>query len=111
MGRAYDSSVDLTKALKNHYNPSLALERIKQTHEWLKDETPKTAEELEELGWKKAYNLTVWEETAGDLDSRAVQRVLLQTMTGGRLGITKTGPGYSIKQEAMRYRSSLSSAD
>ena len=49
MGRAYDSSVDLTKALKNHYNPSLALERIKQTHEWLKDETPKTPEELEEL--------------------------------------------------------------
>ena len=110
MGRAYDSSVDLTKALEKHYNPSLALERIKQTHEWLKDETPKTPEELENLGWKKAYDLTVWEVMAGDLDSRAVEKVLLQTITGGRLGIVKTGPGHSIKHEANRRRSSLSSA-
>lgn len=109
MGRAYDSSVDLTKALEKHYNPSLALERIKQTHEWLKDETPKTPEELESLGWKNAYNLTVWEEMAGELDSRAVQKIVLQSLTGGRLGIVNTGPGHSIKQEAMMRRSSLSS--
>merc|ERR1711935_50412 len=99
MGRAYDETVDLTKALAKHYNPELALERIKQVHEWLKSETPKSPEELGKLGWKKAYNLTVWTEMPGELDSRALTRVLLQNLTGGRMGIVETGPGYSIKEE------------
>jgi hypothetical protein len=108
MGRAYDETIDLTKALERHINPSLALERIKQTHEWLKDPTPKSPEELAELGWKKAYNLTVWKEMGGELDSRAVQQVMLQNLTGGRLGIVETGPGFSIKTEATQIRKVLS---
>lgn len=104
MGRAYDETVDLTKALEKHYNPELALERIKQVHEWLKSDTPKSPKELEKLGWNKAYNLTVWEEMPGELDSRAMQKIMLQVFTGGRMGIVETGPGYSIKQEATRLR-------
>mmetsp|Transcript_23631 Transcript_23631/g.57945 ORF Transcript_23631/g.57945 Transcript_23631/m.57945 type:complete len:635 (+) Transcript_23631:103-2007(+) len=108
LGRAYDPEVDLTKALEKHYNPELALERIKQVHEWLKDEARKSDEELAELGWHKGYNLTVWEEMAGELDSRAVSRVMLQVTTGGRMGIVKTGPGQSIKQQATQIRNALS---
>lgn len=108
LGRAYDPEVDLTKALEKHYNPELALERIKQVHEWLKDETPKSDEELEKLGWKKAYGLDVWEPMCGDLDSRAFQKVMLQNLTGGRMGIVETGPGQSIKHEATLIRSALS---
>jgi hypothetical protein len=108
MGRAYDETIDLTKALEMHINPSLALERIKQTHEWLKDPKPKSAEELAELGWKKSYDLTVWELMCGELDSRAIQQILLQNLTGGRLGIVETGPGFSIKAEATQIRQVLS---
>eukprot|EP00980_Cylindrotheca_fusiformis_P025907 scaffold14866_cov59-Cylindrotheca_fusiformis.AAC.1 len=108
MGRAYDGTVDLTKALEKHYNPSLALERIKQTHEWLKDRKEKSAEELSELGWEKAYDLSVWEPMCGDLDSRFVQKILLQVLTGGRLGIVETGPGFSTKTEASQIRGVLS---
>eukprot|EP00980_Cylindrotheca_fusiformis_P020904 scaffold7925_cov101-Cylindrotheca_fusiformis.AAC.1 len=104
MGRAYDGAVDLTKALEKHYNPSLALERIKQTHEWLKDREEKSAEEVSELEWEKAYDLSVWEPMCGDLDSRFVQKILLQVLTGGRLGIVETGPGFSIKTEASQIR-------
>lgn len=108
MGRAYDESIDLTKALERHFDPAQALQRIQETHEWLKDPTKKSDDELAELGWRRGYNLTVWEEMPGRLDSRAVQQVLLQTLTGGRLGITETGPGYSLKTEATQIRKVLS---
>lgn len=107
MGRSYDESVDLTKALENHFNPSLALKRIRETHEWLKGE-PMSNEELATRGWKKGYNLNVWELMPGELDSRAVQQVILQTLTGGRMGIVGTGPGDSIKVEATQIREILS---
>lgn len=108
MGRAYDNSINLTKALANHFDPALALKRIQETHEWLKDTRRKTNDELAELGWTRGYDLTAWEEMPGRLDSRAVQQVLLQTITGGRLGITGTGPGYSIKTAASQIRHVLS---
>ncbi|CAJ1941337.1 unnamed protein product [Cylindrotheca closterium] len=109
LGRAYDPDVDLSKALEKHYNPELALERIKQVHEWLKDDqNPMSDEELDKLGWQKGYDLTVWEPMAGDIDSRAIPKVLLQNMTGGRMGIVETGPGQSIKQEATQIRTALS---
>jgi len=108
MGRSYDENVDLTKALENHFDPSLALDRIRQTHEWLKE--PMSDEELANRGWKKGYNLTVWEEMPGELDSRALlyTRVMLQTFTGGRMGVVETGPGDSIKAEASQIRDILS---
>lgn len=107
MGCAYDDSIDLTNALATHYNPALALEKLKQTHEWLKDPAPKSDAELAELDWKKGYSLTVWEVMCGELDSRAIQQVMLQTFTGGRLGIVETGPGFSIKAEATQIREVL----
>lgn len=108
LGRAYDPEVDLTKALEKHYNPELALERIKQVHEWLKDEKPPSDEEEEKRGWQKAYNLTVWQEMAGEIDSRSIPQVMLQNLTGGRMGIVHTGPGEAVKQEATRIRNALS---
>ena len=100
IGRAYDSTIDLTKALENHYHPTLALERIQQTHEWLKDPTPLSDTELEQRGWKKGYNLTIWQEMPGEVDSRARAKVILQVLTGGRMGMVGMGPGIEIKEEA-----------
>jgi len=102
MGRSYDKSIDLTKALANHYNPSLALKRIQQTHEWMTMKEP-----LSE--WKKGYNLTVWEEMPGELDATpaTMTRVMLQVLTGGRMGIVGTGPGESIKKEATQIREKI----
>ena len=115
LGRAYDSSIDLTKALENHFNPTLASERIKQTHEWLKggdssssSSSDGTSSLEKEQGWKKGYNLTVWQEMPGEIDSRAIQKIILQIFTGGRLGMVGTGPGVAIKKEASQIRKILS---
>ena len=74
-------------------------------HEWLSTDKDMTDEELEAKGWKKAYNLTAWTEFPGELDSTALQKVLLQHLTGGRLGVTGTGPGTLVKSEADMLRS------
>lgn len=114
LGRAYDSSIDLTKALENHFNPTLALERIQQTHEWLKgggdssSSSDGTSSLEKEQGWKKGYNLTVWQEMPGEIDSRAIQKIILQIVTGGRLGMVGMGPGLAIKKEASQIRKILS---
>jgi len=105
-GRSFDSDVDLTEALKNHYNPSLVLQKLKETHEWLKGDDDIDDDELEKRGWKKGYNLTVWTEMPGELDSRALKMVLLQTSTGGRLGY-QSGPGSSFQSEAKQLRLAL----
>ena len=99
--------MDLTKALENHYNPSLALQKIKETHEWLKTDVTMTDEEIEQKGWKKGYNLTVWTEMPGEIDSRGVPLVMLQTATGGRMGLVGMGPGASFRAEANQLRSAL----
>jgi len=70
------------------------------------DDLP-TDEEMEKRGWKKGYNLTVWTEMPGEIDSRALQQVLLQNMTGGRMGMKEMGPGASFKTEANQLRKAL----
>merc|ERR1712216_131567 len=72
-GRAYDAEVDYSEALKDHYNPSLTLQRLKEGHALLKEccENDLSDIELKKRGWEKAYNLTVWTEMPGEIDSRS----------------------------------------
>ena len=59
-GRSYDDNVDLTEALKDHYNPELAKKKLREVHEWLKSDTSLSEDEKNNLGWQQAYNLTTW---------------------------------------------------
>jgi hypothetical protein len=105
-GRAFDDTVDLSKALSQHYNPALALKKLKECHGWLNSKNPPfTDEELEVKGWSRGYNLTVWEEFPGE--SITAGKVLLQAATRGRAGITGTGPTVESTKEASSLRSSF----
>lgn len=106
-GRAYDDTFDLTKALENHYDPALALQKIKEAHEMLSTPEPLSDVDLAKHGWEKGYNLTAWTEMPGELDSTAIGKLLLQNLTGGRLGLVGTGPGDYFRKEAMQYRNGL----
>lgn len=64
-GRSYDPTVDLTEALKDHYNPELAKQKLAEVHEWLNKDAKFTDEERAEKGWGRAYNLTTWGEFPG----------------------------------------------
>ncbi len=99
--------MDLTKALEKHYDPELALKKVKEVHEWLTGALPKSNEELVQKGWKKGYNLTTWTEMPGEIDSRNISSVILQVMTGGRMGLQNLGPGETFRKEAKQLRSSL----
>jgi hypothetical protein len=108
-GRSYDENVDILKALENHYDPALALKRIKDTHAWLGTPEPLSDEELANRGWKKGYNLTAWTEMPGELNSTAIGKLLLQNLTGGRYGLIGTGPGEAFRVEAKAYKRSFQS--
>lgn len=86
-GRSYDDSVDLTEALKNHYDPGLAKSKIVEVHNWLKKASTLSEEERAKLGWKQAYNLTTWEEFPGEV-------ITLSNVILARMGI-KSGGGKS----------------
>ena len=88
-GRSYDSSIDLTETLRNHYNPTLALEKLAEVHSWLNKDRTFTDEELVERGWNSAYDLQTWDIYPGD-DVTATQ-VVLQTVTRGRFGVSSKG--------------------
>lgn len=107
-GRGFDKNADLSKALQNHYNPELALKKMKEVHEWLgKENVPEsgyTENELEGMGFAKGYNLTTWMEVPGEVDSTALPKIMLGALTGGRMGFV-TGPGYSFRKEASTLRS------
>jgi len=98
-GRAFDDSVDLTEALKDHYDPEQAKAKLQEVHDWFKADAAKISEEeKEKLGWKQAYNLTTWEEFPGEVVS--VSNVLL-----GRMGLKSGGgPSKTVKAEAVSMR-------
>jgi predicted aldo/keto reductase-like oxidoreductase len=99
-GRAFDDSVDLTEALKDHYDPEQAKAKLQEVHNWFKaDAAAKiTDEEKVKLGWKQAYNLTTWEEFPGEVIS--VSNILL-----GRMGLKSGGgPSKSVTAEAVNMR-------
>ena len=81
-GRCFDPSVDLTEALKNHYNPELVKSKIAEVHAWLNKDSSLTEEE--KIGWKRAYNLTTWEEFPGE--TLTISAILLS-----RMGLKNTG--------------------
>jgi len=64
-------------------------------------------EELVERGWKKGYNLTVWQEMPGEVDSSKTGKIILSILTGGRLGLPATGPGALFQKEASQFRDIL----
>lgn len=98
-GRAFDDSVDLTEALKDHYDPEQAKAKLQEVHNWFKADAVKiTEEEKAKRGWKQAYNLTTWEEFPGEVIS--VPNVLL-----GRMGLKGgTGPTKTATAEAVNMR-------
>ena len=109
-GRSLDENVDLTEALKNHYDPELAMNKLKEVHKWLsaKEGPPSgySDDDLTDMGFQKGYNLTVWADTPGELDSTMINKLILNTLTGGRMGIV-SGPGYSFEKEAENLRKVL----
>lgn len=98
-GRAFDDSVDLTEALKDHFDPEQAKAKLQEVHNWFKADAVKiTEEEKVKRGWKQAYNLTTWEEFPGEVVS--VSNVLL-----GRMGLKGgTGPTKTVAAEAVSMR-------
>lgn len=98
-GRSFDDSIDLTEALKDHYDPEQVKAKLQEAHDWFKADAAKISdEEKEKLGWKQAYNLTTWEEFPGEVVS--VSNVLL-----GRMGLKGgTGPSKTVKKEAVSMR-------
>lgn len=69
-GRSYDPTVDLTQALKDHYNPELVKKKLAECHEWLNKDAKFTDEERTQRGWSQAYNLTTWGEYPGMFSRR-----------------------------------------
>ena len=65
--------MDLTEALKDHYNPELAKQKLAECHEWLNKDVKFTDEERAEKGWSRAYNLTAWGEFPGTFQITAKQ--------------------------------------
>lgn len=118
-GRAlHDSGIDLDIVLKDHYNPALAKEKLAQAHEWLSKSTkmPSThdtatsaKEELKDLGWDRAYNLTLWDEFPGDANDLSLGKILIQNITRGSFGINNAQGRRNSYLDAERLRQSFSS--
>lgn len=89
-GRACDSSVDLTVPLAKHYASEVVREKLAECHLWLRKDEKYSHKERKLRNWDCAYNLTVWEEFPGESISN--RKILLQSITGGRMGVIGTGP-------------------
>lgn len=90
-GRFFDETVDLAEALKNHYDPELVRLKLAEVHKWLKKDTNLSDTEKDELGWKKGYNLTTWEEFPGDLSTAKSSSGLISKILLARAGIVSAG--------------------
>ena len=108
IGRCYDDKVDLTKALGKHYDPTLAMKKVLEMQEifgGVLSDSHKGKETDER--WQKGYDLTVREEMPGEIDSCDIMKVVLQGLTGGRMGLIGSGPGVSFRMEATKYRETI----
>ena len=82
--------MDLTDALKDHYNPELVKQKLAECHEWLKKDSKFTDDERTIKGWNRAYNLTTWGEFPGKnepfkgLSNRHVQPYHYHLLTRNR---------------------------
>ena len=101
----YQDDVDLSDALQNHMDAELVKKKLAECHEWLNSKNDElTEKERKERGWDEAYNLTVWQEHPGQ---PTISGVLLQNVTGGRMGITGTGRTRQSIAEAKSMRASF----
>ena len=102
-GRHFIEDIDLTTALKNHYNPALVIQKLKEVEIWLGTDEPLSDEELAAKGWKKGYNLTVWTEMPGEIDPTKLLAFVFDLLTGGRLA-KPSGPGAAFRKQASQLR-------
>jgi hypothetical protein len=98
MGRAYIPGSDYTEALQSHFDPTAAVENMKQLHEWMKIDAM-DLEKRREMKCEEGYDLRVWEAFPGD--SPDATNVVLQNLTFGLLG-SGGGPTKSSTQLAAR---------
>jgi len=95
-GLSYDSTVDLSMALGNHYDPKLALQKVIECHSWLGGGAggkKMTEEERISRGWEAAYDLQTWMIFPGPDELLSAKNVVLQNVTNGCFGaIVDTGP-------------------
>lgn len=101
-GRSFDETVDLTEALKSHYDPELAMKKLSEIHSLMKKGNEITEAEKEERGWQQAYNLTTWQEFPGET-------ITMSNVLMGRLNValgrdTGTGPSGAALNEAETMR-------
>lgn len=77
-GRSYDATVDLTEALKDHYNPELVKQKLAEVHGWLNKDAKITDQDRAEKGWSRAYNLTTWGQFPGKTLTMQVFRIIFR---------------------------------
>jgi len=56
-GRSFDETVDLAEALKSHYDPELAMKKLKEVHDWMKKGNEITEADKEERGWQQGEDI------------------------------------------------------
>mmetsp|Transcript_21172 Transcript_21172/g.29938 ORF Transcript_21172/g.29938 Transcript_21172/m.29938 type:complete len:621 (+) Transcript_21172:81-1943(+) len=111
IGRAYQPNVDLTEALKDHYDPELVKKKIAEAHQYLTSKKGEMSdEERQAKGFEEAYNLTVWVDFCGDMNTMTATKVMLQSLTGGYFGINNTSERRSSQAAAATLRQSFEKA-
>mmetsp|Transcript_22725 Transcript_22725/g.63198 ORF Transcript_22725/g.63198 Transcript_22725/m.63198 type:complete len:647 (+) Transcript_22725:120-2060(+) len=106
-GRGYIAGLNLDEALKDHYNPELAKQKMAEAHEWLQKATEMTVEERKAMGFDEAYSLTVWEDYCGDQTTISAAKVVLQNLSGGWLGINNAKSRADSTKRAASLRGSI----
>jgi len=109
-GRAHQPNVDLTEALKDHYDPELVKKKLAEVHEYLSGKHDMTAEDRQTRGFQQAYNLTVWEDFCGDANTLTASKVMLQSLTGGYFGINNTTERRNSQADASKLRGNFAKA-
>jgi hypothetical protein len=107
-GRAFQPNVDLTEALKDHYDAELVKSKLSEAHEWCSKGNPVLSHaERKEKGWDEAYSLSVWDDFPGIPASISVSKVLVQCLSGGHFGINNKKGRRNSLEKAQSLRESL----
>jgi predicted aldo/keto reductase-like oxidoreductase len=111
-GRTYQPDVDLTEALKDHYDSELVKMKLAEAHEWLtQSKDVLTDKHRKTKGWDEAYSLSVWEDFPGDPTRSGFRgSVMLQGLTGGYFGVNNKGDRRQSLEKAKSLRSSFRSS-
>ena len=68
VGLPYDPKIDLTDALKHHFDPVTVIRKLKECDTWLNSCANITEKQRKTRGWEMAYSLTPWVEYPGTYD-------------------------------------------